>query len=76
MLITTKESGCPGFYFPVPWDCIRARLSLGARLPSGQAGPLGQPGPHTIPQHREVKPRASLRFCCHYISTAQYSIVL
>ena len=59
MLLTIKESGCTGFYFPVPRDCTRARLSLGAR-PS----PSGQPGPCTIPQYREVKPSASLLFYC------------
>ena len=41
MLLTIKESGCTGFYFPVPQDCTRARLSLRARLPSGQAVPWG-----------------------------------
>ena len=75
MLLTIKELGCTGFYFPVPQDCTRARLSLGARLPLGpsaprdslalgQPSPSGQPGPCTIPQHREVKPSASLLFYC------------
>ena len=41
MLLTIKELGCIGFYFPVPLDCTHARLSLRARLPSGQAVPWG-----------------------------------
>ena len=41
-ILTIKEEGCTGFYFPVLRDCTRARLSWGARLPKGQAVPRGR----------------------------------
>ena len=75
MLLTIKESGCTGFYFPVPQDCTRVRLSLWARLPSVRLslrafGPLGQPGPWG------VKHSASLLFSCHYISASLIAAVI
>ena len=60
MLLTIKESGCTGFYFPVLQDCTRARLSLGARLPSGQAVPWGLPPLGTAWSLGSLAPQDSL----------------